>query len=162
MENSSFLEQKEQYEDALRQLQQRAVGTITQPTVAMSNTFTAPLLVRVTAADNAIPIEDALVVVARTENGERTVEAIRLTDQNGLTEPIVLAAADPASTLTPNTTVTAVVHEVTVSAPDYRRVVLSGVPLYGGIPTELPVTMVPLPEFAEPTDIVYDTPSPNL
>jgi hypothetical protein len=79
-----------------------------------------------------------------------------------LTEPIVLAAADPASTLIPNATVTAVVHEITVSAPDYRRVVLSNVPLYGGIPTELPVTMVPLPEFTESADITYNTPSPNL
>lgn len=161
--NLSFREQMEQYEAELRRLQQRAV---TQPSAVSETageaTFTAPLQVRVTAADEAIPIEGALVVVTRMQNGEPVVEAVRLTNESGLTEPILLSAADPSATLQPNTVVRAIVHNVTVSAPDYRRVTLSNVPLYGGIPTELPVSMVPLPEFVESSDVEYDTPSPNL
>ena len=126
--------------------------------------FTAPLQVRVTAASDAIPIPDALVVVTRREGDQTIVEATRLTDQSGLTEPIVLAAVDPALTLQPGNNIPKIVHEVSVSAPGYYRTRVSDIPLYGGIPTVLPVTMIPLPERTdEPQrEIQYVTPPLNL
>ena len=166
-----FRQLMEKYEQELRALQQRGapppVATPAPPTPSAPpapSTFTAPLRVRVTSANEAIPIPNALVIVTREENGETVVEASRLTDQSGLTEPIVLSAADPALTLQPGTAVPLIVHEITVAAPDHYRARIRNIPLYGGIPTELPVSLIPIPEFAEDTEreMQYDTPPIDL
>ncbi len=171
MENSDFRSMMEQYNQELMRMQQRAepppppadpVQSVT-PT-ARQNSFTAPLKVRVTSANGAVPIPDALVIVTREENGETIVEAPRITDSSGLTEPILLPAVDPALTLQPGNDIPRIVYEVTVAAPDHYRARLSDLPLYGGIPTELPVSLIPLPEFdnSPEQEIQYTTPPINL
>ncbi len=173
MENltSEFRQLMDKYSRELRDLQQRAaqaapaepapVPVVTTPS---AGPFTAPLTVRVTAAGEAIPIPDALVVITREEGGETVVEASRLTNQSGLTESVSLAAVDPALTLQPGTVIPSILYDVTVSAPDYYRAVIRRIPLYGGIPTELPVSLIPLPEFSENTEqeMQYDTPPIDL
>ena len=165
----------EQYNRELFRLQQRAV---TQPAVETSqkveasaplpatehSVFTAPLTIRATSANGAVPIADALVIVTREENGQEVVQASRLTNQSGLTEPVILPAVDPALTLTPGNAIPSLVYDVTVAAPDYYRARIRSIPLYGGIPTELPVSLVPLPEFADGanSEIQYDTPPIDL
>lgn len=157
----------EKYGQELRDLQQRssatpAVSIPSEPPASEPQNFTAPLTVRVTAANEAIPVADALVTVTRQENGETITEATRLTNQSGLTEPIILSAVDPSLTLQPGTVIPPIVHEVTVSAPQYYRMRISDIPLYGGIPTELPVALIPLPEFSDGDELQFDTPPINL
>ncbi len=157
----------EKYGQELRELQQRSATANTAPAPeapvpVQQRAFTAPLVVRVTAANEAIPVADALVTVTRVENGETITEATRLTNQNGLTEPIRLSAVDPSLTLQPGTVIPSIVHEVTVSAPQYYRMRISDIPLYGGIPTELPVALIPLPEFSDGDELQFDTPPINL
>ncbi len=171
---SDFRILMEKYGQELRDLQQRsAPPSVTAATTAPAEppvetgeprSFTAPLTVRVTAANEAIPVENALVTVTRTENGEIITEATRLTDQSGLTEPIILAAVDPSLTLQPGTVIPSLVHEVTVSAPQYFRMRISDIPLYGGIPTELPVALIPLPEFSDGNEdeLQFNTPPIGL
>lgn len=187
---SDFRSMMERYNQELLQMQQRVptpqstppsdAPTPTPPSVPDSpvptpsvlplestapvGNFTAPLQVRVTAAADAIPIPNALVVVTRREGEETIVEATRLTDQSGLTEPIILLAVDPSLTLQPGNTIPKLVHEVSVSASSYYRTRVSDIPLYGGIPTVLPVTMIPLPERTDDPDaeIQYVTPPLNL
>lgn len=170
----------EQYNRELLRMQQRAGNpppppapptpptpppAAPQPTPpAPPTTFTAPLKVRVTSANEAIPIPDALVIITREENGATVVEASRITNSSGLTEPVILPAVDPALTLQPGNNIPRIVYEVTVAAPDHYRARISDIPLYGGIPTELPVSLVPLPEFADDPqqEIRYNTPPINL
>ena len=169
--SSEFRQLMEKYARELRDLGERAEQAATTPTPPPpapvpppTGRFTAPLTVRVTAAGEAIPIADALVVITREENGETVVEATRLTNQSGLTESASLAAVDPALTLQPGTAIPSILYDVTVSAPDYYRAVIRRIPLYGGIPTELPVSLIPLPEFSENTneEMQYDTPPIDL
>lgn len=170
MDNTNFRSMMEQYNQELLRMQQRAEppppptppAQPTQP--APSTAFTAPLKVRVTSANGAIPIPDALVVITREEDGETIVEASRITNSSGLTEPVILPAVDPTLTLQPGNNIPRIVYEVTVAAPDHYRARLSDVPLYGGIPTELPVSLIPLPEFDNDPEqeIRYTTPPINL
>lgn len=134
------------------------------PPPASPTAFTAPLTVRVTSANGAIPIPDALVIITREEDGETIVEASRITNDSGLAEPVLLPAVDPTLTLQPGNNLPRIVYEVTVAAPDHYRARISDIPLYGGIPTELPVSLVPLPEFADDPqqEMRYVTPPINL
>ncbi len=171
MDNTDFRSMMEQYNQELMRMQQRAEAPSPPvppaqpaPSPASPTTFTAPLTVRVTSASEALPIPDALVIVTREENGETVVEASRITNSSGLAEPIILPAVNPALTLQPGNTIPRIVYEVTVAAPDHYRARLSDIPLYGGIPTELPVSLIPLPEFDDNTEqeIRYTTPPINL
>ncbi len=174
MEPNNFRSMMERYNQELLNMQQRAEvppppvppTPPAQPTPppASPTTFTAPLKVRVTSANGAIPIPDALVVITREENGETIVEASRITNNSGLAEPVILPAVDPLLTLQPGNNIPRIVYEVTVAAPDHYRARLSDIPLYGGIPTELPVSLVPLPEFDDDPEqeIRYTTPPINL
>lgn len=175
METNDFRSMMERYNQELLNMQQRAgnpppppdppAPPMTPPPAPQPpTTFTAPLTVRVTSANEAIPIPDALVIVTREENGETIVEASRITNDSGLAEPIILPAVDPALTLQPGNDIPRIVYEVTVAAPDHYRARISDIPLYGGIPTELPVSLVPLPEFADDSqqEIHYVTPPINL
>lgn len=183
MENSprDFRSMMEQYNQELLRMQQRAAGQAPPqrpaptpppsdpnptppPAPVSSSSFTAPLQVRVTSANGAIPIPDALVIITREENGETIVEASRITNDSGLAEPVILPAVDPALTLQPGNNIPRIVYDVSVSAPAHYRAVVTDIPLYGGIPTELPMSLVPLPEFADDPEqeIRYNTPPINL
>lgn len=142
--------------------QEKNAGDYSSPTEDAD--FTASFQVRVTAANEAIPIPNALVVISREGEGDPVVQKILLTDNSGLTEPVLLPATDPALTMQPEENIPLVTYEIQVSAPDYYRVRNSGVPLYGGIKTVLPVSMIPLPEFEDPdaTELDFTVPRNNL
>jgi hypothetical protein len=157
----------ERYEKELFELRQQAVPVMTQPqepTPSPAPFFaTAPLQIRVTAANEAIPIPNALVVISRENGTERTVVKTVLTGNSGTTEPLLLPATDPALTLKPETDIPLVTYEIQVSAPGYYRIRSSGIPLYGGVPSVVPLTMIPLPEFKEPeAELDYEVPRNNL
>lgn len=152
--SSDFKEQIARYQQELQRLQQQARPVAAVPAPPAENhtpvpaptprEFTAPFSVRVTAAGGAVPIEGARVTVS-AQNG--AVLQTRLTDQSGLTEVMLLPAVDPALTLTPEPSFVPILYDITVAAPGYYRVRTVGVPLYGGIPTQLPIALIPLPEF---------------
>ena len=135
-----------------------------QPTIPPKTAFTAPLQVRVSAASDAMPIPGAVVVISSQSSDGLLPEQTLITDNSGLTEPVLLPAIDPALTLQPNSSIAPVIYEVTVSVPGYYRVRTVGIPLYGGIPTQLPVVLIPLPEFADGSgeELRFSTPPMNL
>ncbi len=165
-----FRSMMEQYNQELLRMQQLAAQPVPPrpapppPEPVSPPSFTAPLQVWVTSANGAIPIPDALVLVTREENGETVVIASRITNDSGLTEPVILPAVDPALTLQPGTAIPRIVYDVSVSAPAHYRAVTTDIPLYGGIPTQLPVSLIPLPEFADDPEqeIRYTTPPTDL
>jgi len=104
MEPNNFRSMMERYNQELLNMQQRAGNPPPPPTpptppvpppLASPTAFTAPLTVRVTSANGAIPIPDALVIITREEDGETIVEASRITNDSGLAEPVLLPAVDP-------------------------------------------------------------------
>ena len=148
-----------QYEQELMQLKRTAVPTAAAVSIPTSE---AAFQVRVTAANEALPIAGALVIV-RSETSEGPVlERTLLTGVSGLTEPIVLPATDPSLTLSPENKFVPITYEVDISAPSYYRVRNSGIPLYGGIDTVLPVSLVPLPEFESGDELTFTTPRNDL
>lgn len=122
----------------------------------------ATLQVRVTAANQAIPIAGAVVTIFGT--GNSTPLSVQLTDISGLTEPVTLPATDPALTQQPEENLDLVTYDIHVTDPRYFAVRNSGVPLFGGIATVQPVTLIPLPEFEEPgtTELNFSVPRNNL
>ena len=160
--NDTLRAMMERYEQELMKLKQSAVPVAAQNTPHAE--ITAPFQVRVTAANEAIPIADALVVIRReTENGPQLTNTL-LTGISGLTDTVTLSATDPTQTLQPNENTAPVTYEVQVSASGYYRVKNTGIPLYGGIKTVLPVSMIPLPEFADQneTELEFSTPKTPL
>ncbi len=156
---NDFKEQIARYQQELQRLQRQARPAAVVPVSPAQNVspapaptpnreFTAPFSVRVTAGGGALPIEGARVTVS-AQNGE--VLQTRLTDQSGLTEVMLLPAVDPALTLTPEPSFTPILYDIAVAAPGYYRVRTVGVPLYGSIPTQLPIALIPLPEFDDGT-----------
>ncbi len=135
-----------------------------QPPAPQPGGFTAPLQVRVSTAGGAVPLPGALVVISSQGKNGAVLKQTRFTDNSGLTEPVLLPAVDPALTQQPNTPIPPIVYEVAVSAPGFYRVRAVGVPLYGGIPTQLPVVLIPLPEFSDAAgeELQFPTPPINL
>lgn len=165
MMNNDLRSMMERYEQELLLLRQQAVPTAAPPAPTEPNeAFTASFQVRTTAANEALPIANALVVVSRETAEGPVVESVQLTGISGLTEPILLPATDPSLTMQPAENIPLVTYEVQVSAPGYFRVQNNGIPLYGGIKTVLPVTMIPLPEFEDQdaTTLEYTVPRNNL
>lgn len=145
--------------------QEKNAGGYPPPPPPMTDGNFASLQVRVTAANEAIPIPNALVTISRETESGPVLEQVRLTGISGLTEPVLLPATDPALTLHPsNEAIPLITYEIQIAAPGYYRVRNNGVPLYGGIATVLPVTMIPLPEFEEEnaTELEFNTPRNNL
>ncbi len=155
----------QRYEQELMQLHRTAApAPSSAPTPQDDTAHTTTLQVRVSAANEAIAIAGAVVTVSReTVNGLR-VPQVRITDTSGLTEPILLPATDPALTLQPAEDIPLVTYQIDVAADGYYRAQSSGVPLYGGVPTVLPLSLIPLPEFegsdAPPRE--YPIPRNNL
>lgn len=135
------------YEQELMQLKKTAVPAVS-PVVA-APTSEAMFQVRVTTANEALPIRGALVTIRRELAGETVLERSLTTGISGLTEAISLPATDPSLTLSPDNGFEPITYEVDVVAPRYYRVRNSGIPLYGGIATVLPVSLIPLPEFED-------------
>ena len=163
--NQDLRAMMERYEKELFQLKQQAIPVATAPQAPIPQEFyaTAPLQVRVTAASEALPIPNALVVISRENGADRTVVKTALTGISGTTEPFILPATDPALTMQPEENIPLITYEIQVSAPGYYRIRSSGIPLYGGVPSVVPLSMIPLPEFEAPeSELDYTVPRNNL
>lgn len=143
---------QEESSESPSEIPQAAQGAEPSPNVPLPNgmdtgNYTATFQVRVSAADGALPVEGASVSISRPYPNGNELLRVLTTDRSGLTETIELPAADPALTLQPNLPIVQAVYDVLVTADGYSRVRTTGIPLYGGIPTVLPIRLIPLPEF---------------
>ena len=167
---TDFKSLMEKYQQELMRLQQQAVSVtpVEAPAKTISdvteNTVTASLQVRVTAANHAIPIANAVVTISRDDIEDGKPLHVLLTDISGLTQPVTLPATDPALTQQPEDNIPLITYDIQITAPGYFSVRNSGVPLFGGIPTVQPVAMIPLPEFEDQnlTELQFPVPRNNL
>lgn len=164
---SDFQRLMDQYQQELMQLHRQA--SIASPELATeeppateSPASAATLQVRVTSANQAVPIVQAVVTIQEEENAPPL--HVLLTDTSGLTTPVLLPATNPALTEAPVKNLAIVTYTVLVTAPGYFSVRNVNVPLFGGIATVQPVAMIPLPEFEEPnaTELFFSVPKNDL
>lgn len=117
----------------------------------------ATLQVLVTAAQQAIPVTDALVLLSRQDPGQQLETLIRVmgTDESGQTPVVTLPAPDRELAQAPGEYLPYTTYRVVVTAEGYRPQFHGNVAVFGGMSTLLPVALVPLmePQVPPPSSI---------
>lgn len=127
------------------------------------------LVVRVSAASGAVPVAGATVIVRSAENGSPVqVIGTLKTDESGLTEPLSVATPPLSESLSPGGKQPFSEISAEISADGYLTSVNINIPIYPGITSIQPVSLIPLPDSlygTQPsTDVVFqnDAQRPNL
>ena len=128
------------------------------------------IVVRVTTASGAIPIEDALVTISEygTGNGGDIVATLK-TNSSGLTEKISLPAPPRSMSLSPGNGKSYSSYVIEVQKDGYNNQQYINVPVFDGVIAVQNADIVPLPENGE-TDradpynpgIFYESEAPRL
>lgn len=107
------------------------------------------ITLRVSAADGAVPVENALVTVYDADRGDSGIIATRTTDSGGRTSKIELPAPPRALSETPDNGGVRpyAIYNIDVTAPGYYDSFNLEVPVFEGITSILPVVMIPLAEY---------------
>ncbi len=136
----------------------------------MNDTGMGGVVVRVTTASGAIPLEDALVTVReyRTGSGGDIVATLR-TNSSGLTEKISLPAPPRSMSLSPGNGKSYSSYLIQVDKDGYNMQQYINVPVFDGVIAVQNADLVPLPENGE-TDranpynpgIFYESEAPRL
>jgi len=126
------------------------------------------LKVRVSAAREALPIENALVYISQSDDDNNGVIYSLRTNNSGETETVSLGAPPASTGQAPGGRRPFSLYNVEVSKPGYYTVVGTNVPIFDGVVSVLPISFVPVAEFDElnadaPENIIYNnTPENNL
>ena len=127
------------------------------------------LVVRVSAASGAVPVPGATVIVRSAENGlPIQVIGVLNTDESGLTEPLSVATPPLSESLSPGGKQPFSEISAEISADGYLTSVNINIPIYPGITSIQPVSLIPLPDSrygSQPSqDVVFqnDAQRPNL
>ena len=132
------------------------------------NTFpdnsTGNLRVGVTTLNQLLPVAGAAVTVSSsTTEGENTTLDSSITDRSGNSKTFTLPAPSASFSQEPTTLLPFAIYTVSVTHPDYYNFLAENVQVFGGITTQLPVALIPLPELTDGsrTEIVV-IPKQNL
>lgn len=110
------------------------------------DTFTGEgyLSVQVVTANGALPVRDAVVTIKKVENGKTVYEKTLLTNESGNTETVTLPT--PKKSLSENPEFTDIPYadyQVQVTADSYMTVMIEKVPVFSGILSIQPVSLIP-------------------
>lgn len=122
------------------------------------------LRIGVTTNNQLSPIAGATVTVSSVnQEGAAEVVDSSVTDSSGSTVTFTLPAPSASFSQEPTVLLPFAIYQVSVSHPDFYDFLAENVQVFGGITTQLPVTLIPLPELpnGERTDIVV-IPKQNL
>ncbi len=122
------------------------------------------LRIGVTTNNQLSPIAGATVTVSSVnQEGKAQVIDSSVTDSSGNTVTFTLPAPSASFSQEPTVLLPFAIYQVSVSHPDFYDFLAENVQVFGGITTQLPVTLIPLPELpnGERTDIVV-IPKQNL
>lgn len=108
---------------------------------------TGALTVSVFTANQLYPVVGAQVTV--TEENSDEVLANSTTDRSGRTTQFVLSAPSASMSQEPTVAIPFAEYKVTVKHPDFFEAVIENVQIFGGVLTQLPVNLVPLPELSD-------------
>lgn len=110
----------------------------------------------------AIPLEDVAITVTAPDG---TALAMRLTNRNGLIDPIVLPVPDAAASQSPGTgELPFTLVNLYARLKDYEQIEIENLQVFANTTTDQNLEMIPLSEMPDSwkqTEI-FDTPSQNL
>ena len=105
------------------------------------------LVVQVSAASGAVPIKGASVIVrAANEDGTSMILSVLQTDESGITQPISVETPPLSESLTPGGKKPYSEIMTEVFADGYYASVNLNIPIYPGITSIQPVSLIPLPD----------------
>lgn len=140
------------------------------PSLKNQDTGIGSIIVRVTTASGAIPLEDALVTIReyKTGSGGDIVATLR-TNSSGLTEKVSLPTPPRSASLSPGNGKSYSSYIIQVDKDGYNTQQYINVPVFDGITAVQSADLVPLPENGE-TDradpynsgIFYESEAPRL
>jgi len=102
------------------------------------------MIVRATTASGAYPVPDVNVSIRGASDVGGDTRISVLTDESGVTQPILLPAPPRALSLSPNNTEEAFSrYDVEIFKDGYYRKKLYDVAVFSGITSVLPINMIP-------------------
>ena len=110
-------------------------------------TATGNLLVTVTTAGGALPIEGALVTVRDGEQGASGVLSVMTTDKSGRTPRIALPAPPASDSGSPGKERPYAVYIIEVDKENYVPRSYQNVPIFAGTTSIQPVNLIPTTEY---------------
>ena len=126
------------------------------------------VIVRVTSADGAIPIEGATVAFRIVDGGVPRLTAILETDESGETSPVKIQTPSPLLSMSPDPdSLPYSTVNIEVTADGYYTSANMNVPVFAGITSVQNVNMISLPDgapegFVSPNVIVFESEAPEL
>lgn len=124
---------------------------------------TGRLRVSVSTANQLSPVPGATVTVSAQNGDTNTTLDTSVTDRSGSSVTFTLPAPSASFSQEPTVASPFALYQVSVSHPDFYDFIAENVQVFGGITTQLPVNLIPLPELpnGETTKIVI-IPKQNL
>lgn len=114
---------------------------------------TGGLQINVTSDIGLIPIQNAVISIAYTRTPETEVETLE-TDISGQTEEVQLSAPPLSYSLTPESPMPYSEYNVTVQAPGYEPVMISGVEVLPDVTAIQNIRMTPMETAREPEETI--------
>jgi len=130
--------------------------------VTQEEKSTGTLIVRVSTARGAIPLENAAISIrGDTPSTSGIVRSMR-SDADGLSERVSLPAPDRSASSSPGGPQPFSTWNVDVSLEGYIPVSFTGVPVYSGIVSVQPAVLVPIPEGFYSKTVYSESTAPQL
>lgn len=108
-----------------------------------ANPQTGVLRVQTFIGAQGLPVQGALVTVsAPFKDGERVLYAVK-TNSDGIADNLILPAPDREASQIPGSQNPFAEYNVSVSHPDYRTALFTGVPVFAGVKSIQPVVFLP-------------------
>ena len=111
---------------------------------------TGYLVVQVTTAQNAIPLEGAQVTVRESGEGSSGVLYELRSGRDGRTDRVSLQAPSRASSQRPSATRPYAMYNIEVRLPNYENASYQNVPIFDGITAIQQANLIPVPENGYP------------
>lgn len=137
-----------------------------------NNTGYGYMIVRVTTARGAIPLEGAVVTVhnydPEFESGRGDIIATYKTDSSGLTPRFALPAPPRELSMSPGNGKSYLTYNLSVTKPGYYQQYYTNAPIFEGITAIQNADMIPLPDngqtdnFTVEDNVFFETEDPAL
>ena len=120
---------------------------------------TGYVIVQVTTANTAIPLEGARVRIFRADGERYEVIYDLLSGADGRTERVALPAPARSMSLSPNDGKPYAAYGIEVSSEGYESVAYNAVPIFDGITAIQQANLIPLPEAGYTDNFTLNAPS---
>ena len=134
----------------------------------VSNMGTGYLQFRISTAQSAIPLENALIIIRATAERGGNIVSTLTSDRSGLTPQIPLETLPRSLSETPGNQHPFYTYHVDVSKEGYYTQYYQNVPVFDGISAVQAVEMIPLPQngyengFSPDSNRFFEGENPNL